>query len=165
MEALCSGKHAREVTALHHGQLAVHIGEAGGTLMGWLGESAVGRLQRNACLGVRAANLIFKGVPRISVSRLQEGSAQRLFPHYSLVLSAPCLAMLRLTSFWSFVLAWLLARATRCRSVRSLVLALLLPHLLPVDFDSCPIYVTQCFEDDIRLNQEAFIKPLTQKFS
>jgi hypothetical protein len=32
----------RQVTALHHGQLAVHIGEADGTLVPRLGESGVG---------------------------------------------------------------------------------------------------------------------------
>jgi hypothetical protein len=43
VEARCSGKHAGQVTALYHtGQLAVHIGEAGGTLVPWLGESGVG---------------------------------------------------------------------------------------------------------------------------
>jgi hypothetical protein len=33
VEARCSGNYAREVTALHHGQLVVHIGEADGTLV------------------------------------------------------------------------------------------------------------------------------------
>jgi hypothetical protein len=42
VEACCSGKHARKVTALHHGQLAVHIGEADDTLVRRLGESVVG---------------------------------------------------------------------------------------------------------------------------
>jgi hypothetical protein len=42
VEARGSGKHAREVTALHNGQLAVHIGEADGTLVPRLGESGVG---------------------------------------------------------------------------------------------------------------------------
>jgi hypothetical protein len=41
VEACCSGKHARQVTALHYGQLAVHIGEADGTLVPRLGESGV----------------------------------------------------------------------------------------------------------------------------
>jgi hypothetical protein len=38
----CSGEHAREVTAKHHGQLAVQVGEAGGMLVPRLGESGVG---------------------------------------------------------------------------------------------------------------------------
>jgi hypothetical protein len=38
----CSGEHTRQVTALQHGQLAVHIGEADGTLVPRLGESGVG---------------------------------------------------------------------------------------------------------------------------
>jgi hypothetical protein len=42
VEARCSGKHATEATALHHRQLAVHIGEADGTLVPWLGEIGVG---------------------------------------------------------------------------------------------------------------------------
>jgi hypothetical protein len=42
VEARCRGKHARQVTALHHGQLAVHVGEADGTLVPRLGESGVG---------------------------------------------------------------------------------------------------------------------------
>jgi hypothetical protein len=42
VEACCSGKHARQVTALHHGQLAVSIGEADGTLVPRLGETGVG---------------------------------------------------------------------------------------------------------------------------
>jgi hypothetical protein len=42
VEARCSGQHAREVAALHHGQLAVHISEADGTLVPRLGESGVG---------------------------------------------------------------------------------------------------------------------------
>jgi hypothetical protein len=37
-EAHCSGKHAREVTILHHGQLAVLIGEANGKLVPRLGK-------------------------------------------------------------------------------------------------------------------------------
>jgi hypothetical protein len=42
VEARCSGKHARQVTALHHRQLAVHIGEADGSLVPRLWESGVG---------------------------------------------------------------------------------------------------------------------------
>jgi hypothetical protein len=42
VKARCSGEHARQVTALHHGQLAVHIGEADGPLVPRLGEGSVG---------------------------------------------------------------------------------------------------------------------------
>jgi hypothetical protein len=41
VEACCSGKHARQVKALHYRQLVVHIGEAGYTLMPWLGVNGV----------------------------------------------------------------------------------------------------------------------------
>jgi hypothetical protein len=42
VEARGSCKNARQVTALHHGQLAVHIGEADGSLVPRLGESGMG---------------------------------------------------------------------------------------------------------------------------
>jgi hypothetical protein len=42
VEARYSGKHARQVTAMHHGQLAVHIREADCKLMTWWGECGMG---------------------------------------------------------------------------------------------------------------------------
>jgi hypothetical protein len=46
VEARCSalprGEHARQVTALHYGQLAAHIGEADSTMVPQLGKSGVG---------------------------------------------------------------------------------------------------------------------------
>jgi hypothetical protein len=42
VETCCSSNHARKATALHHGQLAVHIGVAGGTLVPCLGDCGVG---------------------------------------------------------------------------------------------------------------------------
>jgi hypothetical protein len=42
VEARCSSDYARQVTVLHHGQLAVHIGEADDTLVPRLGESDQG---------------------------------------------------------------------------------------------------------------------------
>jgi hypothetical protein len=41
MEARCSGEHARQVTTLYHGQLAVHTGETDGTLVPRLEKSGV----------------------------------------------------------------------------------------------------------------------------
>jgi hypothetical protein len=38
----CDRKHAGQITAQHHRQLAIHIGEAGGTLVPWLGERSMG---------------------------------------------------------------------------------------------------------------------------
>jgi hypothetical protein len=34
--------HAGQIPALHHRKLAIHIGEAGRTLVTWLGESSMG---------------------------------------------------------------------------------------------------------------------------
>jgi hypothetical protein len=42
VEARCSGEHTRYITTLHNGQLAVHIGEADGTLVPRFGESGMG---------------------------------------------------------------------------------------------------------------------------
>jgi hypothetical protein len=42
VEARRSGEHTRYITTVHNGQLAVHIGEADGTLVLRLGESGVG---------------------------------------------------------------------------------------------------------------------------
>jgi hypothetical protein len=42
VEACSDGEHAGHVKALHHGQLATHIGEAGGVLVPWLGKGGVG---------------------------------------------------------------------------------------------------------------------------
>jgi hypothetical protein len=42
VEARCSGNHARQVAALHNRELAIYIGEAGGTLVPRLGESSIG---------------------------------------------------------------------------------------------------------------------------
>jgi hypothetical protein len=42
VEASSSGKHAGHVATLHHRQLAVHIGEAGVTLVPGVGKGSVG---------------------------------------------------------------------------------------------------------------------------
>jgi hypothetical protein len=42
VEARCSDEHTRYITTLHNRQLAVHIGEADGTLVPRLGESGMG---------------------------------------------------------------------------------------------------------------------------
>jgi hypothetical protein len=42
VKARCNGKHTIQVTALHYGQLAVHVGKADGTLVLRLGKSGVG---------------------------------------------------------------------------------------------------------------------------
>jgi hypothetical protein len=47
VKARSSSKHARQLTALQHGQLAVRIGKAGGTLVPWLGKGSVGAFAEN----------------------------------------------------------------------------------------------------------------------
>jgi hypothetical protein len=58
VETCCSDKHARQVAALHHGQLAVHVGEAGGMLVPWPGKRRMGgfaeKLHREAGIGTES---------------------------------------------------------------------------------------------------------------
>jgi hypothetical protein len=80
VKAHSSSKYARQVTALYHGQLAVHIGEAGGTLVPGLGKGSVGGFaeklhstgteplqgfERNRAERVSGAVMVGKVVPKL----------------------------------------------------------------------------------------------------
>jgi hypothetical protein len=58
VEASSSGKHAGQVATLHHRQLAVHIGEAGVTLVLGVGKGGVGGFAEELhCAGAKAPQM------------------------------------------------------------------------------------------------------------
>jgi hypothetical protein len=84
VEACGRGGYAKQVTALHHGQLAVHIGEAGGMLVPFLGEGGVGGFAEELhCTGIEQPQGFQRKLRRMRFSgryglQRSPGASQRL---------------------------------------------------------------------------------------